>query len=201
MKIKYVILFFLCLQGCSTTLKIPNKTLIGKYVWEGFFELGANFELKSDSTFVYQLQEGLAMFNSSGTWTVKNKYLIFNSFLQQKDFMVKFNLLNKAIINNDSITFHVINENDESLPLIWIRLFKDSKLVIDTADKSVKEKLTVRKIEFDSVCLAYVGYNNIEYKNTDNSDYFKFKMIPVNDDYRVFTNKRFIIKKKSNSRS
>jgi len=115
---KNIFLFSICLfiLGCSSTKRISKIDLIGTYRWYGFFESGAEFELKSDSTFIYESGNGLAIQKSTGKWTIRNKELIFNSDLQPKDTLIQYFLIKKGIVNNDSITIQAIAENDEFLP-------------------------------------------------------------------------------------
>jgi hypothetical protein len=183
------------LIGCSVTNKITEKNLIGRYYWKGAPELRADLELAKDSTYSYDIQSGFMERTSTGIWTVNNGGILINSFRKPEDTLIKYILLSKSIANKDSITFKVVDENNTVLQIFELRLFKNKKFVADTRDKSSKEKFSIPGIDFDSLYIwAGPEYYAIQYKTTDNSNCFSFKLKEGLSNYQFYTNKKLRIK-------
>lgn len=189
------ILTFLTLLSCSSTKKLMNKDIIGKYQWKGIYGVGSSIELKKDKTFEYNWQTGLVWGTTFGTWKREGKKIILNSELQPSPSGIEdYEIIKTETNSSDSITIKILNPENEPLPFADCVLKSDTSIVTGTST-NLQGEARFSLTKADSLIVMFVGYKTIRHKLDHEVTRYVFKLEEVNEFYEYFTNDTWTYKK------
>lgn len=182
----------LFLSQLVTAQNSANK-LVGRYLWFGFFELGASLELREDGSFSYQIQRGLREFESEGEWKVVNKKLFITSTYQPSDTVVKYYVEQATIPDTNNTIIVLDNESGDPVDITFISFYKGQNLLLSVMDTNANFK--TNNNDYDFITVYSPHYYPILYKREDKSNYFKFRLVVNRSLYLFFFNKMFLIRR------
>ncbi len=126
-----------------------NK-LAGEYYLQGVMETASGFKLDPDSTFQFFFSYGALDRYGKGTWTMKNKGVVFNS---RKHPGKDFRLISSKKIDNDSVTIKIIDSNGIFLSHLYCRMGSGEKKWEQISDK--EGLIRFPKYAVDSLSLIF----------------------------------------------
>ena len=124
MKVFYLFFLFL-IFGCSSSKKVNDSDIVGKYSYKGVYGVGSTIEFKESRTFIYTWVTGLLNGTTEGTWSVSGKKIILNSDRKKSD-SIKFRILENSDNNSDVYNFKFLDENENIVPNVNCILLKDN---------------------------------------------------------------------------
>ena len=192
MKIYYLLFIFLIL-GCSSSKKVSDSDIVGKYSYKGIYGIGSTIDFNEDKTFIYKWVEGLIGGSTKGTWSVSGKKIILNSDRKKSD-VIKFKILENSENNLGFYELKFLDENKDILPKVICLFMKESD-EIKELDANFDGELRVSKNEdFQKVRFIFLGFHEFEIKKEDLKGNVTLMMIQKESHYQYFENEVMILK-------
>lgn len=192
--------FFLCFTNCTFKSVHQYNEIAGLYVEKDKEGSYPTLTLNPDMTFDYKdsmlLGSTIVNYWTTGTWSLNNNKILLSSELQREDEKKNtFNILTQRQTGQDSITFYIVGEDKEPLPLTSCYYCLDSNPKMYGGITDRFGLLKFPKNNADTIFLYSYGYKvaRIPIKAKDN-DYFKLQMIEYPVHYEYFNDEEWTVK-------
>jgi len=194
MKTYISIMTLLTLVSCSTTNNLTTEQIIGKYLWNGVYDVGSSIELKSDKTFEYKWHTGLIGGITFGNWKKEGNIIILNSDLERpQDGTEDFEIVKTVSKNTDSLSIRVISPKNESVPFATCVLKTDTNTLAE-ASTDFQGETKMPRLKADSLIISFLGYKTIRHQLDSSKSHYEFKMKEENEYYEYFTDETWTLR-------
>lgn len=192
MKVFYLFFLFL-IFGCSSSKKVNDSDIVGKYSYKGVYGVGSTIEFKESRTFIYTWVTGLLNGTTEGTWYISGKKIILNSERKKSD-VVKYKILENSDNNSDFFSFQFLDENKNSVPNVNCILLKDNNETKGFEANFDGELQISKKEDFQKIKFLFTGFQEFEINKEDLKGDATLMMIQKETYYQYFDNEIIILK-------
>ena len=192
MKVFYLFFLFL-IFGCSSSKKVNDSDIVGKYSYKGVYGVGSTIEFKESRTFIYTWVTGLLNGTTEGTWSVSGKKIILNSDRKKSD-SIKFRILENSDNNSDVYNFKFLDENENIVPNVNCILLKDNNETKGFEANFDGELQISKKEDFQKIKFLFTGFQEFEINKEDLKGNATLMMIQKETYYQYFDNEIMILK-------
>lgn len=149
--------------------------------------------LRPDHTFEFKWFEGLNAGTTLGTWAQEGDNIILNSRMQSSEEPHDFEIIQLERGEGDSLVIHLIDTEQETIPLANCMLKRDS--VLAGASTNLNGRAVLPRLDGDSLIISYLGYKSIRCKYDPSVASYVFKLQASNYYYQYFTDAVWEFKK------
>ena len=192
MKVFYLFFLFL-IFGCSSSKKVNDSDIVGKYSYKGVYGVGSTIEFKESRTFIYTWVTGLLKGTTEGTWSFSDNKIVLNSNRKESE-DVKFKILENSDNNSDFFSFKSLDENKNIVPNVNCILLKDNNETKGFEANFDGELQISKKEDFQKIKFLFTGFQEFEIKKEDLKGNMTLMMIQKETYYLYFENEVMILK-------
>lgn len=165
---------FIVFASCS--LQAQTTSMTGDYYLTGVMETASGFRLNTDSTFEFFFSQGALDRVGSGTWSVKNNTILFNS---KRRPALDFALIESRRIPGDSVVIIIKDRNTAILRYVDCLLKGSSGNQKGTTDADGIIIFPAQDVEAISLIFQLCPDRYSEFiPEARNRNYFVFRMEP-----------------------
>ncbi|MFI1742863.1 hypothetical protein [Thalassobellus sediminis] len=159
------ILFFLAIS-CSSTKDFSIDKIEGKYYWKSIYGVGESIEFKSDSTFVFNWQQGLNNGITNGNIEFDGKTINLYSELKQDS--LSYELIIPEQKQTDFYKVKVLDSELNPIEFSSCTVKKNNEII---AGKSTDKNgiCVIDNEKIDEILIQFVGFKDAVIPITDDS--------------------------------
>jgi len=193
-----LLVYSLTSVGCNS---IKELNMVGTYKvpvkhWDSptlVLNQDGTFEFSNHYLYSYSSQSAsFELSHSDGSWeSINKKEIVLNSRLQPIDKIINTHkILFCEKTNNDSLKLKLIDETNNPIPFVTIKILKEGKQ-IKGGLTNFQGECNFLNLEADSVKIEYLDYKEItlQYNNLKGQD-CSIMMMSFPSNYKFFTNKK-----------
>lgn len=169
---KLVYLFVLLFM---TTDNQAQSAIAGEYYLRGVMETASGFLLKPDSSFEFFFSYGALDRQGSGTWSLKEKQVVFNSKSKP---LPDFALINSKSVKDDSITIKIIDENALLVKYVHAKLEAGDAVLEAMSSEEGEIKFPVKEIKRLSLVFEFCPEKVSVFDLDKTHNYFELRFEP-----------------------
>lgn len=139
-----------------TACRPTEKSVTGTYLRHWDFENNSKLTLDNDKTFKLEIQQGLVFFQTTGTWALKNKDLILNSYDNSSRQLNSF-VKDKRLTEQSDLYIKVMDDTGSDLPGAPIYVYNSDN--VNTFSTNENSEVLIPQEEWDSVRVTFIGFN------------------------------------------
>jgi antitoxin component YwqK of YwqJK toxin-antitoxin module len=167
--------------------------LAGTYKWIGVIECGATIQLSTDSTFIYNWQQGLLGGQTKGFWRINGDKIILNSEKQPNGGSMVNNVEVMNQYTSPNTAIKISDENGTPMAFANCTVIAGHHSYYSVTDSNGIAIFQVRSVR--KISISYVGYKTISYTSNETSNnWFVFTMHKDDEPYHYFTNVHWTVK-------
>lgn len=187
-KFTIVIITLFLISSCTS----QRRNICGSYNYtHNGFEYVLGVELKRDSSFEYFWQKGLERGTTEGKWSVSDRNIILNSYVQPPQKL--FEVLETKKIAKEGIELLFVDKDSSLNRLINCMLITDKVTVKKWTDFTGYLQCTECGNNLKLLKAHSFNYFSFSYQPADSSNYFKISIKP-DTLHRYFTSEKWRIR-------
>lgn len=168
-------IFYLFVLLTITMNSYAQSSIAGEYYLRGVMETASGFLIKPDSSFEFFFSYGGLDRQGSGTWSLKEQQVVFNSNSKP---LHDFALINSKSVKDDSITIRIVDENALLVKYVYAKLEAGDAVFEAMSSEKGEIKFPVKDIKSLSLVFEFCPEKVSVFDLDKTHNYFEFRFEP-----------------------
>ncbi len=190
----FILLIVLVCISCGSFRQL-EENVFGEYCSDSFYDVKYTLILNENNKFTYHWVTGFLNGTTYGTWKLKGKKLILNSY-RQTPLEKKYNIRERNVIDTKHLEILIIDhEEQEGVIGAYCTYMLDSTVLYDTSTDLEGNCILPPNDKATSLHISSLGYDNVTIPMQDFTSNSIIIELIENDHYKYFRNTKWYYKK------